>query len=817
MLNIADHVKLHIMYSESKLDRRNSLKYSTEELIQCFERIQKWKVSEDAYFMRHRLQEELIENEEMAKYVAHFRAEGVSALLIEKAIRVADNRRYKLTDYPVETIGAIISATVRAPETQYLILEFFPYETLSKTVLNILGENLYLLNDDEILDFPKLDDTAKRLFLQPYLAHSNAIPYGYALQTAQLLQKNETLQRLLMFFYKKEIDVSFSPQSFESLSDNTEQIFIMIQKVYQNLKISRDYQMSKFMRFWSENGCKFSELKRAVKKLEALSEDLLVNVFDTKSAYASLLYNEIILTNPMGKTEPWQDKIITYAVLNGKKRFLKLIEETGETFWRISNDSILFKENFYQDYFNLNSLTKEDLHNCNDIYTYSSYLEHLKPRCYTFQEIKALSKQPKIVWKLYSMLTCTKVDQRLLVLREIRKKNLRSIWLSDEEIESLAKLLSIKPLSRWRDQEFGHIHIKPENMIRLLISYDKIAKFMPDVHDEEEAMFLAWNANMVAGCENMEDIRSNIGKFDSDFADFKDRFNLTEEFLSLHTDTVLSFIRKGGSHLALTYFNNIRSFRKEAFKRIVKAELMGQLSEVKYHEGDLEQEIDYPVNHKLDSLWKTNRDMRHGALALKECDDFYSTMNIGTMPTRTCLSYIDGQYNECLLSLFDSNKKILYVRQDNLIIGRAIIRLTKGSFKSEVREHRRNHESYDQKLPTLSFVDLVRNSETDEQLILFLERPYIAHANPEEKQNVVNMLISFAEQKAAELGCLLVISFDYHKYILNAYTSTVLSLYISKSKAGCQYLDSLSGKATIDKEGSYQSNTFLVKESDLKS
>lgn len=36
------------------------------------------------------------------------------------------------------------------------------------------------------------------------------------------------------------------------------------------------------------------------------------------------------------------------------------------------------------------------------------------------------------------------------------------------------------------------------------------------------------------------------------------------------------------------------------------------------------------------------------------------------------------------------------------------------------------------------------------------------------------------------------------------------SMYISKSKAGEQYLDSLNGSNTVDKEGNYEKNKFLV-------
>lgn len=56
----------------------------------------------------------------------------------------------------------------------------------------------------------------------------------------------------------------------------------------------------------------------------------------------------------------------------------------------------------------------------------------------------------------------------------------------------------------------------------------------------------------------------------------------------------------------------------------------------------------------------------------------------------------------------------------------------------------------------------------------------------------------------------LVLSWDYYSYVPEGFTQTRLNLYISKSKAGCQYLDSLEGQATVDTEGSYRAGRFLV-------
>ena len=48
---------------------------------------------------------------------------------------------------------------------------------------------------------------------------------------------------------------------------------------------------------------------------------------------------------------------------------------------------------------------------------------------------------------------------------------------------------------------------------------------------------------------------------------------------------------------------------------------------------------------------------------VEEVDDYYSTLRLGTLPYHTCLSYVDGQRRDCLLSGYDSNKKILLAKK----------------------------------------------------------------------------------------------------------------------------------------------------------
>ena len=72
------------------------------------------------------------------------------------------------------------------------------------------------------------------------------------------------------------------------------------------------------------------------------------------------------------------------------------------------------------------------------------------------------------------------------------------------------------------------------------------------------------------------------------------------------------------------------------------------------------------------------------------------------------------------------------------------------------------------------------------------------------------MFIKLLENKAKKMNALLVLSSAYENEENNNYIVTNYFMYISKSKAGSQYLDSLKGQATISDEGQYRKNKFMI-------
>ena len=127
-----------------------------------------------------------------------------------------------------------------------------------------------------------------------------------------------------------------------------------------------------------------------------------------------------------------------------------------------------------------------------------------------------------------------------------------------------------------------------------------------------------------------------------------------------------------------------------------------------------------------------------------EEDSLLPVMQIGEVPLRSCISYRNGPNCDCLLSCFDANKKIIFIKHNGKIVFRAILRLTKGSFVAA--DERK----------TIEFVDVTVKSEPHEnkaeELVLFLERYYQSGLSEQEIRKAVNITAMLVKEKAEKLG-----------------------------------------------------------------
>ena len=98
---------------------------------------------------------------------------------------------------------------------------------------------------------------------------------------------------------------------------------------------------------------------------------------------------------------------------------------------------------------------------------------------------------------------------------------------------------------------------------------------------------------------------------------------------------------------------------------------------------------------------------------------------------------------------------------------------------------------------------------------MFLERPYFKGISGDKEKEAVWLVVETLKKKAKQLQAELVLSDTYKRFALEEkqFIRAKYYMYISESKNGEQYLDSLGGMAGARREGSYKEGYFLIYES----
>lgn len=655
----------------------------------------------------------------------------------------------------------------------------------------------------------ELTERQKSLIVEPYAITRTLFASAPFLEIMELLDERPGLLNTVRLLHENDVLEELDLEDYKIIAQNESGYHRLLESL---ISLIAHNAANDFLRFWKKGGCQLRELRTIEAQAREHPELDWSERLSTYAGYVNQLYGSRFKHIELGGVSGYQEDILIYAIVNNKKHFIRLVDAHTEEFLSLPSTSVLFQSELYREHFNLNELTEKDLADCAWM-TAQKKLESLAPgRRYTFLELRTLYEAPQQYTMFYHALQSDSQDYRLKVFRQLLKRRVLERGISEEEIAALASHLSVKPLDTRMQTEFARISdLTAGDAVQMLVNLDKLYRLLPSIQTRAEAVLALRNLDVLEQYQSIAELKENLVQTDSDWHSLIKEMNLTPEFQEQYRENIVRFLCNDGAHIAETYQYSLNYNQKEAFQRVVKAELMGQLGRLKYYEGDLQRELDSPLTARVKAGWPVNLQSEQDGLTVREHDDFFSTMLLGTQPQRTCLAYANGAYNTCLLSAFDSNKKILYAALDGRIVGRAFLRLTKGRLTGA-------DAPAEGKPSGFTFVDLEKVQDTrperiweQEGLTLFLERPYISGVDPAVKQNIMNMFVELAGRKADELDTMLVLSADYRKKDMPGFTWTQYAIYISKSKAGSQYLDSLGGQATVNSEGSYKSGSFLVR------
>lgn len=592
----------------------------------------------------------------------------------------------------------------------------------------------------------------------------------------------------------------FDENNLEEICDNTQ----YLEELWSWLcEFFEKGQLAKFLPLWFQNHALVYDLELLKKKVHKGKKINVESLLISRASYIAFFYDEE-LTAEFDKEH---EELMIYAITHKKKAFLNLVRENITLYQSVSSNSVLFQRVFYDKCLNVNTMNIKNLAACKEMRCSEDVAwALLAGREHTFEELALIYSLSEDYVRLYESFSARRTDERIRIMREIVKKQCLPYAIRQEE---LSKNLVAKPLSQWMQQDFGHIEdLSHKNAMCLLSEYEMLARFIPDMANDAEVRYVWHNLAQCQRFVSMEEIRRHSLEENDEWKYLVKEFAFSEEFIEENQERIRKFIFEDGAHIMKTYCESQKG-KQDALRRLTSAELMGRFRELKYYQDDLLKEIDFPITERQKKIWIENSRDAQGEFIVWEEDGLLPVMQIGVKPYRTCLSYDSGSYKQCLLACHDSNKKVLYLSYKGKVVLRAAIRLTKGRYG----------EFANSKEPQLQFADFMEstakngtdeNKSTQEVLTLFIERAYISGLPERVKRCAHNLILHLMRRKAKQMKAVLVASIFYLQDFSEEFRPLDYSMYISKSKAGEQYLDSLGGSNCVDTEGSYKCARLLV-------
>lgn len=741
----------------------------------------------------------MMEDPETITYLGILKKEGCELNAYRFQRILLDAGIDKVSDFSYEQVKAVYFDPLVTDGTAYSYMKYYGEQNVSKEEKEQLVKSIAMCTD--VLDFENVGEKDRMLLVNPVFSSELLLDLLENVNNLKILQDQDLMELVnTLAGYEAEIR-SLNQNQFDQMKERPVEILEKLRIVTRYIEKEN---LTDGLNLWLWNEALYEDLC----KLERAFTDGadLAEVFYSKVSYVNTLYQNPLSKISLSSLSVEKSELLLYAITQKKKAFLNLINEEPELFYDLPNASMLLKKEMYQEYINLNTLNRKNLKDSADLILSNDRFELLAKREHTFEELKLLCTAKEALIRLYEQLTC-KCDERLMVLRELIKRECVPYSFWKGQIEPLAAALSEKPLSRWIREDFRNISdLSYGTALWLLVYREQLKGMEKEITMEQQALYLLKDLVLVKESDSLSELKEKLILGDVSWGLLKEKLSFSEEFVQNNAARIGNFLFVGGAEIMETFLERQPS-KIEEIRRLVTAELLGKFDELKYPSGDLMREIDFEVSEEAEKEWKKDRTFTRGNLVLKEETGLLPVMQIGEIPSYSCLSYRSGLNSDCLLSCFDSNKKFFFIRKNGQVVFRAMIRLTKGSYVG------------DRMRKKIQFADLSGagkpKEEEGEELVLFLERYYEKKLTDEELDQAVNFAITAAKEKAKKLGARLVLSCYYQDDVkTKEYIKSNYYLYISKSKNGSQYLDSLYGEASVSDSGDYSSNIFLLENKD---
>ena len=387
MESLLEHVRVATTMYKNKLNLKFIKEFKIKEIEDCCTQLENLHVDNKIYESSEIIERELIKDANSINYLIKIFREGIDPIKIKDLVEIIQENKEKITNYEVENIIKVLKDNKLYCNTSYAYLKYFINNIKSDIGRKTVIANLeYFFTQDDV-KLNDLDEDEINLFTSPFLSDYNLIPKNNIKRVYELLVQNEELRKLILFLYINKLTIPLNIKQYEKLNIDSKKIHEYLSKI---IKAVDNDTMYRLLLKWSNNGCSIYDLKIIDSKIKDFEPSKLENIVANRSGYINFIFGNKICNLRLDSINESKEGLLIYAISNNKKGFLKLIEQNQEEFLQIPAASILYDENFYLKYVNINDLSVKNLKELKFMNNKNYYINSLKEKIYTFNEIKAL-------------------------------------------------------------------------------------------------------------------------------------------------------------------------------------------------------------------------------------------------------------------------------------------------------------------------------------------------------------------------------------------------------------------------------------------
>lgn len=563
----------------------------------------------------------MMEDPETITYLGNLKKEGCELNAYRFQRILLDAGTDKVSDFSYEQVKAVYFDPLVTDGTAYSYMKYYGEQNVSKEEKEQLVKSIAMCMD--VLDFEKAGEKDRMLLVNPVFSSELLLNLLENVNNLKILQDQDLMELVnTLAGYEAEIR-SLNQKQFDQMKERPVEILEKLRIVTRYIEKEN---LTDGLNLWLWNEALYEDLCKLERAFTDGAEP--AEVFSGKVSYVNNLYQNPVSKISLSSLSEEKSEILLYAITQKKKAFLNLINEEAELFYDLPNASMLLKKEVYQEYINLNTLNRKNLKDSADLILSRDRFELLAKREHTFEELKLLCTAKEAVIELYEHLTC-KSDERLLVLRELIKRECvpHSFW--EGQIEPLAAALSKKPLSRWIREDFRNIpDLSYGTALWLLVYREQLKGMEKEITMEQQAFFLLKDLELIKECTSFGELKEKLVVQDVSWKVLCKEFSFSEEFVQENAKRIEEFILAGGAEI-MAIFLKERPTKKEEIRRLVTAELLGKFQELKYPSGDLIREIDFDVPVETENEWKKDLIHTSGNLVAYEETGLLPVMQIG--------------------------------------------------------------------------------------------------------------------------------------------------------------------------------------------